>query len=280
MAIYRQCSYCKKRFRAAVDSRGRPSSRRTCSKECQIQYQIQNRAAWTDEQDEKLKELANCGPIRMVRDNFNVWARNHELPTRTMHSIHLRMLKLGLRCESLFDFITLATLARRLGIASATVNHWRDAGLKTTTQYSSKGRVYVNEAAIVDFAKKNPRRFGGIPYSRLFRVLGDEALVDHILRHYPTRPVATFKRRRVVCLQNNCVYSSMRVAAKAHHLSVSAVYKSCRQHKTLCGLDFRYYDKPTNDWNPRTAGRMPNIVFRDRRTNRSRQQVADAREDD
>jgi len=255
MGRKRRCRFCSKLFTPPIISYNRTSTRLTCSRVCQnsLNRESKKKLYWTAAEIDELKSVANFGPLSFVTERFNQWAVAFGYPKRTQHAIEQKLHKLGFRQESLYEYICLSLLARRLGISPHTVIRWPRIGLKTVSRMRRKKKVYTCDRHVLRFARERPESFGGIPYSRLFSVLGDEPLCEHIAKNYPERPTICHPKRRVVCLNNNVIYPSMRKAADDNHVSVSSVWRSCKEQKTLCGLDFRYYGLASNDGRIKTA---------------------------
>lgn len=253
----RQCKICGARFEAPIRSKGDVSPRRTCSRKCALKLVAQNRNQWTKEELEALKNYANTGPIQYVVYTYNRWAKNNDKPKRSRNSIEMKLQVLGLSKQSIHQYYTRSHLARSLGIPAGTVISWTKYGLDVVNPHPSCKEGYVTDKSIIQYARKYPQKFGGIPYTNLFLVLGDHELCKYITKTYPNRPPQTFMPRRVICIQTGKVYPSVRRAAAENFLCVSSVYKSCKLGKTRGGLDFRYFDPDVNDWNPKKPGSGP-----------------------
>ena len=266
----RQCKACGARFEAPIRSRGDISPRRTCSRECALKWVAMNRNQWSKEELEALKECANTGPTPFVVHTYNRWAKNNDKPKRSRNSIEMKLQVLGLSKVSIHQYYSRTHLANSLGIPAGTVISWTKYGLEVISPHPKSKEKFVTDKSIIEFAKKYPRKFGGIPYSKLFLVLGDHELCKFITDNYPKRPSQTFAPRRVICINTGKVYPSVRRAADENFLCISSVYKSCRLHKTRGGLDFRYFDPDADDWNPRKPNSdARNIVFRSGEANTS-----------
>ena len=255
MGRKRRCKFCSKLFTPPIISRNRRSQRVTCSVTCQnsLNRESKKQLWWTAEEVDELKCVANFGPLNFVAERYNQWASTNGYQKRSQNAIAQKLYKMGFRQESLYEYICLSLLARRLGISPHTVIRWPRIGLKTVSRLRRKKKVYTCDRHVLRFARERPQSFGGIPYSKLFSVLGDEALCEHIAKNYPDRPTVCHPKRRVVCLNNNVIYPSMRKAADDNHVSVSSVWRSCKEQRPLCGLDFRYYGVASNDSRVQTA---------------------------
>lgn len=258
----RQCKACRRRFDVPVRTGGDISPRRTCSRECALKWVAMNRNQWSKEELEALKECANTGPTPFVVYNYNRWAKNNDKPKRSRNSIENKLQVLGLSKVSIHQYYSRTHLAKSLGIPAGTVISWAKYGLEVVTPHPNSKEQFVTDESIVKYAKQYPRKFGGIPYSKLFLVLGDHELCKFITDNYPNRPPQTFAPRRVICITTGKVYPSVRRAAHENFLCISSVYKSCRLHKKRGGLDFRYFDPDTDDWNPKKPNSgSPDLVF-------------------
>lgn len=251
----RQCKACGRRFDVPIRSQGDISPRRTCSRECSLKWGGKTRNQWSKEELEALKNYANTGPTPFVVHNYNKWAKSNDKPKRSRNSIEMKLQVLGLSKVSIHQYYSRSHIGRSLGIPAATVISWSKYGLETITPHPKSQEKFVTDKGIIKFAKENPRRFGGIPYEKLFLVLGDHELCKFITQNYPKRPAATFPARRVICITTGKVYPSVRRAADENFVSVSSVYKSCKFHRKTCvNLEFRYFDPDPNDWNPKKPG--------------------------
>jgi len=234
MGRKRRCHFCSKLFTPPIISRNRRSKRVTCSVTCQNSLNRESKKSlhWTPAEVDELKAFANFGPLSFVAERYNQWAAQKGYQKRSQNAIEQKLYKLGFRQESLYEYVCLSLLARRLGISPHTVIRWPRIGLKTVSRMRRKKKVYTCDRHVLRFARERPQSFGGIPYSRLFSVLA---------KNYPERPTVCKPKRRVVCINNNVIYPSMRKAADANHVSVSSVWRSCKEQRSLCGLDFRYF---------------------------------------
>ena len=236
-----KCIICGEKFEPKRITRNRLSEQVTCSHACHCKQKQQvNYRYWTKEEVQFLRSQANCGPHQYVARNYNIWAAQNGHSTRTVSGVVNKLRDLGLGNKAKYDMVPLSTVGRRLGISVYTVQNWPSYGLKTCEKFNTPARRYTTERHLVSFAKKKPECFGGIPYSRLYNVLGDEELAASIRKNYPNRPGSKYKARKCILLQTGVVYSSLWEAAKANHVCRTTVYKSCKWKRPLAGLDFRY----------------------------------------
>ena len=132
MGRRRRCHFCSQLFTPPIISRNRRSKRVTCSRVCQnsLNRESKKRLWWTAEEVDELKCVANFGPLSYVSERFNQWAASNGYQKRSQNAIAQKLYKMGFRQESLYEYICLSLLARRLGISPHTVIRWPRMALK------------------------------------------------------------------------------------------------------------------------------------------------------
>lgn len=237
----RKCKVCGKLFVVPIDSRNRVSPRRTCSYKCSVVLREKNRQEWTDVEIQFVHDHANCYPSILFYRLFKSTTQKKGDPHRSFDAFKSKVNELGYDMTPIYNYIKLSDVAKKLGISKERVWYWTKKGLQVQYKCKSKYR-YVTLGAVRTFAKKNPKYFWGIPHHKLYALIGDADLSEYIALKYTKPPYCIAKPRRIICLETNKIYESLRKAADDNHLQITSIYKSAKLKKPTVGLNFRYYD--------------------------------------
>ena len=200
-----------------------------------------NRQEWTDEEIQFIRDYANCYPSILFYRHFKSTTQKKGDPHRSFDSFKAKVNELGYDMTPIYNYIKLSDVAKKLGIRKERVWYWVKRGLQVQFKCKSKYR-YVTLGAVKTFAKKNPKYFWGIPQHKLYALIGDADLSEYIALKYTKPPYCIAKPRRVICLETNKIYESLKKAADDNYMQSTSVYKSARLKRPTCGLNFRYYD--------------------------------------
>ena len=237
----RKCKVCGKLFVIPIDSRNRLSPRQTCSYDCSIVLRDTNKKEWTKEEIQFIHDYANCLPSAVFYRDFKKATNKSGKSGRSFDAFKSKVNELGYTLTPVYNYIKLSDVAKKLDISKERVWYWVKRGLRVQYRCKAKYR-YVTLGAIKTFAKTKPHFFWGIPHYKLYALIGDVDLAEHIAMKYTKRPYCIAKPRRIICLETNKIYDSLKKAADANFLQITSIYKSAKLKKPTCGLNFRYYD--------------------------------------
>ena len=219
---------------------------------------------WRKSQVEYLRQFGGSVPMDLLYERFRRFNSEKNLPKRTYQAFRLKMFRLGLSEYATTDYLCIQELANVTGRSRNAVAQWVKKGLKIV--HATPRYKYTSYAEVYEFAKNNPKYFGGIPQARLQRVLGDEELARKIIRNYPRR-AGNFVEKPVICIEKGVVYKSLKEAAERNFISYDALRKAIRENRKCSGFTFRKHERH-------------NSVLCGRDSDSARQQDADAQQDD
>jgi hypothetical protein len=235
----RSCIICNTSFAPQIISKDRLSNRRTCSMECRGIYYGRVRKSWTDDEIALLHEFAESMPSDQFIRVFNAQNTSNGRPKRSAVSIRLKIHELNLSLEPKYRYLTASGFARFLGISNDAVRYWLQIGLKGTRNRDvPRSPVYIKTEDLCEFARANPRFFGGIPRTQLFLAIEDADLADYIVKTFPNRNTCIRKPMKVRCIETGKIYESQSAAAKAMFVNRSIISRSVRRGHTANGYHF------------------------------------------
>ena len=235
----RACTICGTRFKIQVISKGRLSTRVTCSTECQFEFCRQKRRLWNPREVQLLKELAESMPLEILVRTFNNQNIDQGFEERTAHSIKNKLSHLGYLYEPSYKYLGTHDLAKVLGVHKNIIKYWIACGLRGTKNRAVAGSPqYFTPENLRKFAREYMHFFGGFKRINLFFALEDQELVDEILTKYPTRYVATSHPKRVRCVETGQVFHSQGAAARSIYLTPTAVSRAINRGHKAGGYHF------------------------------------------
>ena len=95
----RKCSICGTVFDIKIMRNGRPSTRKTCSRECSFKFKP-SVTPWTKEETDALLDLVQSLPLKRLVRAHNMWARMNGYKDRTLVSIDKKIRSLGYSTRS------------------------------------------------------------------------------------------------------------------------------------------------------------------------------------
>ena len=235
----RVCAACGIRFKLQIISKGRTSTRLTCSIKCRTKYYAQQRRIWDQREIQLLKELAESMPLEILVRTFNIQNTGQGFKERSAHSIKNKLSHLGYLFEPTYKYLSTHDLAKALGVHKNIIKYWIARGLRGTKNRAVVGSPqYFTPENVRKFARDHMAYFGGFKRINLFFVLEDQELVDEILTKYPKRYVPTCQPKRVRCIETGQVYPSQTAAARAVHVTTTAVSRAIRKGHRAGGYHF------------------------------------------
>lgn len=186
---------------------------------------------WSAEEECRLMEMAGDLPAPLLQRAYNQWAIRSGWPLRTRKALFVRLDRLGISRCAVGSWLTTGAIAAVLELPPTTVEKW-----SLQRQRFDRGRTYyyIRRAAVVEWARSNMHRLGGLQRSRLLMLLEDEALVDQILTRHPHRPHLAMVR----CMNDGRTWPSMAAAARACFCDVSTLRRSLNEGRPVFGLRF------------------------------------------
>ena len=237
----RPCSICGTEFDIKMMRNGRPSTRKTCSRECSFKFRPAVRP-WAKEEVDELLDLVQSLPLKRLVRAFNIWARTHGYKDRTFGSIDKKIRKLGYSTRAEIMYYSFSKVAEVLKLPRNTVAGWKKLTVDPLETYQHDGKKfafnYVTKKELLKFAKKRPECFGGVDQVGLGLLLEDADLAREILRQYPKRPERQYKEKRVRCIETGKIYASLGEAARDVYVARQGVSRSIRKGHKANGYHF------------------------------------------
>lgn len=240
----RVCATCGIRFKLQLISKGRTSTRITCSTQCRTRYYAKQRRRWDEREIQLLKELAESMPLEILVRTFTVQNTQQGFSERSTHSIKNKLSHLGYFFEPKYKYLSTHDLAKTLGVHKNVIKYWVARGLRGTKNRAVTGSPqYFTPENLRKFARDHMAYFGGFKRINLFFALEDEELVNEILTKYPKRYVPISQPKRVRCVETGQVYSSQTAAARAIFVTTTAVSRAIRKGHRAGGYHFVRLDQ-------------------------------------
>lgn len=237
----RPCAVCGTRFDIKIKRNGRPSTRKTCSKECSVARRVAPNP-WKQEEVDWLLENIQSRPLSQFLRAFNAWAAMNGYKTRTKNSLDKKIRALGYSTRPIIEYYTPMRLSQMLNIPRDTIHGWKK--LKEhpleTYQHDHKYKAfnYITGKQFKDFARHHPECLGGADEIGLQILLEDSLWAKEILRAYPKRPAKMFPSMRVRCIDTGKIYPSLGAAARDIHVVRQSVARAVHNGSKVCGLRF------------------------------------------
>jgi len=207
--------------------------------QCRCIYYKRVRKPWTDDEIALLHEFAESMPSDQFIRTFNQQNTTNGRAKRSGISIRLKLHELNISLEPKYRYLTASGYARLLGISNDAVRYWLQIGLKGTKNRDvPRSPIYIKTEDLRDFARINPRFFGGIPRIQLFLAIEDADLVDYIVKTFPDRNTCIRKPMKVRCIETGKIYESQSAAAKAMFVNRSIISRSVRRGHAANGHHF------------------------------------------
>ena len=235
----RVCAVCGIRFKLQIISKDRTSSRITCSTQCRTQYYSQKRRLWATSEIQLLKELAETMPLGILVRTFNVQNTGQGFEERSTHSIKNKLNDLGYLFEPKYKYLSTHDLAKALDVHKNVIKYWIACGLRGTKNRAVVGSPqYFTPESLRKFARDHMAYFGGFKRINLFFAFEDEELVNEILTKYPKPYEPMCQPKPVRCVETGQVFPSQTQAARAIHVTTTAVSRAIRKGHRAGGYHF------------------------------------------
>lgn len=236
----RKCKICGEMFQVTLVRRNELSTATLCSPECRAESR-RNTVRWTQSELEYIKDHANDLPFVLFYAQFCREQKIHGWPPRTKVAFRDKLKDLGITAVGLYVVVAQRNLARMLGVSKAAVRNMIRDGLSISHRCPRTKIQYVSLKSVRQYAAKKPERFGGLDYHNLLSVIDDDELCREILEKHPNRFCDVTKPQRVLCLDTNRCFKSIRQAALANYVHPDSVRRSILEKRPSCGLTFKFY---------------------------------------
>ena len=242
----RICSVCGAVFDIKVMRNGRPSTRKTCSKQCSLVNRPVG-TPWADDDLEFLSRHIESLPLPRLVRAFNIWAITNNRPQRSASAIDHKIRRLGYSTKPQIEYFTFKRLAEILGISRWTVAGWKRLNINPLQSYQHDGKRmafhYVSRLEFSRFAKNHPECLGGVNEVGLQILLEDSQKAKEILRQYPKRRVPLYASKRVRCIETGKIYPSLGAAARDVHVVRQGVSRAIAHGHAANGFHFELIDQ-------------------------------------
>lgn len=220
---------------------GRPSIRKTCSRECSFKFRPAVKS-WTQEETDELLDLVQSLPLKRLVRAYNMWARMRGYESRTLRGIDKKIRRLGYSTKAEITYYSFSKIAKILKIPRNTVAGWKKLTVNPLETYQHDGKRfafnYVTTKELLKFAKRRPECLGGVDQIGLGLLLEDADLAREILRQYPKRFKPQFAQKRVRCIETGKIYGSIGEAARDMHVVRQGVSKAITDGYRANGFHF------------------------------------------
>lgn len=193
------------------------------------------RKRWTQAEIEHLEAIAGDLPSPAILPIHNKWAIENGFPERTSASIWAiaRRQNISLKAEG--EYVTTSYIADILEVPLQTITNWISYGYLAT--YEGLARSYVLRSSLRRLAKKRPHLFAGFGREKLMLLLEDERLAESIAENYQRN---NRRHRGVRAIEARKTYRSLRLAAKAHSVSHTAIARAIYSKRDFAGYHWEY----------------------------------------
>jgi len=198
--------------------------------------------AWTPAEDEKLGDLLGDFPWGLVIQHYKRWARAEGYPERTEGALRFRAGKHGsMVCTG--QWVRLATVRDAIGVKCTCTARWIRKGLIPVHLEGTRSRrtAYVNREALKTFAKRYPHYFEGQDRRTLALLFDPNSPLVEQFSGLP-KAILSGQHKPVRCVETGHIYPSVRAAAKAVHVTDSAIRRAINKRGTAADRHFTYIE--------------------------------------
>ena len=194
---------------------------------------------WSFAEIKQLELIGDQYPLKITIQKYQTWARLRRQPPRTARSIHGKLSKLGICYSKRIasgELLSTRDVADILGFSTDRMVYVVDKNTDILCPVWAGRRRYANRANWRQLAMERPRIFGGCTANKLFVLLEDRDLAEHISKNYRFR----LGDYRIQCLETKQIWANACAAARDLFISPSALTLAIRQNKPVptLGLTF------------------------------------------
>lgn len=195
--------------------------------------------AWSKPEADYLNHLAGDLPFPELVARYQDEAQQQGWPARSANAILQRLRRTGQKGHVRQGaWLTTGGVAELLGCNCSRVEAWfHIESIVRILQPRRHGHFnYTHRNAWVRLARERPMVLGGISAERLFLLLEDRELANHVARTY-RHPLGDY---RVRCVETGQVWPSAAAAARQLHVHHTTITLSIRQRRPVASLGLRF----------------------------------------
>lgn len=191
---------------------------------------------WSAAELEALEDIATNQPSDLLTRRYNHWAAQNGYVQRTEHALRTKCSRRGIVCRPVGEWVSAGFVRDVLGIGNDTPQRWTERQW-VTAHRDPRGRRTFRRTDLIRMAKERPAAFGGINPDRLFLLLEDRRLCNHIAKRFPRRAMDP---RPVRAIETGWHYPSVRAAAARVYITRQAIQEAIRTGGTAAGYHWSY----------------------------------------
>ena len=194
---------------------------------------------WTFEEVRQLELIGDQYPLEMTIKKYQRWAKAKNQPLRTGKSIHIKLSRLGI-CYSKRvasgDLLSTGDVADILGFSTSRMVYVVDRNTDILCPVWAGRRRYVSRANWRQLAIERPQIFSACSAKKLFILLEDRTLAEHISRSYRFR----IRDYRIKCIESKREWKSATAAARDLFISPAALRLAIRERRSVPSLGLTF----------------------------------------
>lgn len=186
---------------------------------------------WSQAELDALVQLAIDVPTDRIPAAYLKWAAAEGFPMRSHAAVRSRLNRSRVIDKASGDWVSAGYICRVLGVGKDTTQRWTNR-YGIPCHQDGRRRRYFLRSDLRRVARERPEIFGGIAADRLFLLLEDRKLADHIAAHFTRRGRDP---RPVRAVETGWRYPSIGAAAARVHVARQAIQYAIRTGGTAAG---------------------------------------------
>jgi hypothetical protein len=193
---------------------------------------------WQPEEIAFVQDLAGDVPVGMLTRSFNIWAKGRGRPTRSRGAIQRQIWK---NCGNIStipagEWLTTQDIGRAVDRCQEAVLRWAKLGYFHCDHVRKEGYGwFISRVGLRRLAKRRPQLFRHLDRERLYDLLEDVDVVDHVL----TADCPKLRKLAPVrCIETGETYRSIRAAAIALGCRPNTIVMAVKRRGTAKGYRF------------------------------------------
>ena len=194
---------------------------------------------WTFEEVQQLELIGDQYPLEMTIKKYQRWARAKNQPSRTGKSIHIKLSRLNIcytKRVASGDLLSTGDVADILGFSTSRMVYVVDKNTDILCPVWAGRRRYASRANWRQLAIERPTIFGACSANKLFILLEDRSLAEHISRSYRFR----IRDYRIRCVESQRVWKTATAAARELFISPAALRLAIRENRPVPSLGLTF----------------------------------------
>jgi hypothetical protein len=193
---------------------------------------------WQPEEIEFVRELAGEVPMNVLTHQFNSWAEDRGRPIRSRGAIQRQIWK---RCGNISsipegEWLTTHDIGRAVDRCQEAVLRWAKLGHIHRQHVRKEGYGwFISRRGLRQIARSRPQLFQHLNRERLYSLLEDLEVVEHVLTA-DCRKLRRFAPVR--CIETGETYRSIRAAANSLGCRPNTVAMALKRRGTAKGFRF------------------------------------------